>query len=356
MGNPIAIDSLSSPAPFDGCRHSVPIHRLKPADSPRGSGENSEHVRTLAEVEAGLPPILVHRQTMRVIDGMHRLRAALLRGNDTIEVRFFDGSDEAAFRLAVEANVTHGLPLTLAERKVAAERIVVSHAHWADRAIAVATGLSVKTVSGIRRRSSPEHRPSGSRRVGVDGRVRPLNAADGRLRAGRMIQERPEASLREIARLAGISVSTAKDVRDRVRRGDNPVPAGRGEGRSPSTAGNRANVALSPDAGPQKESGRSMEATLAILRNDPTLRFTEGGRTLLRWLLACSVGEDDWAELLDVVPTHTERLVADLARQHAVTWARFAEELDQRSVTPPSMDLPAQRSGGSKPPRPSDAL
>ena len=43
---------------------------------------------------------------MRVIDGMHRLRAAILNGRSSIEVEFFDGSDEEAFIRAVEQNVS----------------------------------------------------------------------------------------------------------------------------------------------------------------------------------------------------------------------------------------------------------
>ncbi|MGH8879883.1 MAG: hypothetical protein ACRD0P_21450, partial [Stackebrandtia sp.] len=56
----------------------VRIALLRPADSPRLDGENSEHTQMLAESSEKLPPILVHRQTMRVIDGVHRLSAALL--------------------------------------------------------------------------------------------------------------------------------------------------------------------------------------------------------------------------------------------------------------------------------------
>ena len=64
----------------------VPVSSLLSGDSPRLAGENLEHVQLLAVVQ-GLPPILVHRSTMRVIDGMHRLRAAKLRGDETIAVR-----------------------------------------------------------------------------------------------------------------------------------------------------------------------------------------------------------------------------------------------------------------------------
>lgn len=313
----------------------VPVRDLKPADSPRDAGEDPEHVRVLAQVQGDLPPILVHRGSMRVIDGMHRLHAARLRGDKAIEVRFVTGSDEAAFRLAVEANVVHGLPLTLAERKAAARRIIASHAHWADRAIAAVTGLSVKTVGVIRHATSPDHTRD-DRRVGIDGRVRPLSAADGRLRAHHLIEQRPDASLREIARKAGISVSTAKDVRDRVRRGENPLPRGR---EKPKTF-RPAQPEPVHDTG---DAGRSREDTLEILRKDPTLRFTEAGRALLRWLVARTVAESDWTGLVDAVPTHTARLVADLARQHAANWARFAEELEQRSADGPAVGVPAQR-------------
>jgi hypothetical protein len=48
--------------------------------SPRQGGENDEHARALAEPEERLPPIVVHGPSMRVIDGIHRVRAAIIRG------------------------------------------------------------------------------------------------------------------------------------------------------------------------------------------------------------------------------------------------------------------------------------
>src|SRR6267154_66006 len=83
----------------------ISLDLLKPADSPRLDGLDSRHAQVLAEIEVSLPPILVRRSTMRVIDGMHRLDAARIKGHDTISVRYFDGSEEDAFLLAVAANV-----------------------------------------------------------------------------------------------------------------------------------------------------------------------------------------------------------------------------------------------------------
>jgi hypothetical protein len=58
----------------------VPVLALRPADSPRLNGEDKAQIARLAETETPLPPILVDRRTMRVIDGMHRLMAASVQG------------------------------------------------------------------------------------------------------------------------------------------------------------------------------------------------------------------------------------------------------------------------------------
>src|SRR5215469_3704588 len=128
----------------------VPLGDLRPGDSPRLEGTDEEHATRLAETEEALPPILVDRKSMRIIDGAHRFMAASLRGQESIEVEFFDGSDADAFLRAVEANVQHGLPLTRADRWAAAARIVASQSHMSDRAIAEATGLSARRVASIR--------------------------------------------------------------------------------------------------------------------------------------------------------------------------------------------------------------
>jgi ParB-like nuclease domain len=164
----------------------VPVGSLRPADSPRLDGEDVEHIQMLAGVETRLPPILVHRATMRVIDGMHRLRAARLRSDEHIEVRFFDGSEQEAFVLGVKANITHGRPLSLLDRTTAAERIMVTHPAWSDRAIAAAAGIGARSVASLRRRLEAEAGDVDEvrARTGRDGRVRPLDSAEGRLRGG----------------------------------------------------------------------------------------------------------------------------------------------------------------------------
>ncbi|NUS55380.1 MAG: ParB N-terminal domain-containing protein, partial [Streptomycetaceae bacterium] len=165
-------------------------------------GQNDAHVVRLAEVDAPLPPILVDRRTMRVIDGTHRLIAAALRGAATIAVRFYDGSADDAFLHAVEANVRHGFPLSQPDRRAAATRIIASHPHLSDRAIAQIAGLGAKTVAGLRRtRADADPAPQPEARVGKDGRLRPVNSHEGRLTAAKVLAECPETPLRVVARL-----------------------------------------------------------------------------------------------------------------------------------------------------------
>ena len=139
-----------------------------------------------------------------------------------IDAYFVGGSKESAFVLAVQENSAHGLPLALPDRRTAAARILQAYPNWSDRRIAAATGLSARTVASVRCASAET--PQSHTRLGKDGRVRPLEATDGRQFAAELIHLRPEASLREIAEATGISPSTVRDVRARLDRGESPVP------------------------------------------------------------------------------------------------------------------------------------
>jgi DNA-binding CsgD family transcriptional regulator len=318
----------------------VPIASLLAGEPLRSAGCDVEHVMLLAGLESALPPILVERRTMRVIDGLHRLMAAFMRGHQTIEVEFFDGPAEDAFLRAVEANVSHGLPLSLADRRSAVERIVSSHPTLSDRAIARIAGVGAKAVAAARRRSTaPDTQSDG--RVGQDGRVRPANGALGRLRVAELIAQRPDASARELARIAGVSPATASDVRKRLRAGVGPLPDRAAA--TPPADPDRAAAAPSGDSDRGvAQSGRDGSArsfrlvqadpaqALEKLLRDPSLRHNEEGRQLLRLLRQNSLRTQEWSELTAAVPPHCSALVVSLARQYAATWQGFAQELDER--------------------------
>lgn len=282
----------------------VRVRSLRESDSPRLAGENAEHIRALAESDAQLPPITVHRATSRVVDGMHRLRVAALRGQEFIDAYLVDGDPDDVFVLAVEANVAHGLPLTLVDRKAAANRILRSHAHWSDRAVAAKTGLSPKTVGALRR-CSTEAAPRLNTRVGLDGRVRPIGVSPGRRIAAELLAVHPGASLRQIARAAGISPATVRKVRAELTATDGPTRSG------PTPPGARRSI-------------------LPVLRADPSVRCTESGRRLLRLLDLHAVSGPDWENLAGDVPRHCVDLVVAVARSCAAQWEAFAVSLEQR--------------------------
>ncbi|GAA0495162.1 ParB/RepB/Spo0J family partition protein [Streptomyces olivaceiscleroticus] len=305
----------------------MPIDSLLPSDSPRLAGESAEHIQVLALSEAVLPPIVVNLPTRRVIDGMHRWRAARLRGQREILVRFYDGDDEDAFIVAVETNNAHGLPLSQADRTAAAARIIHARPRWSDRRVASVTGLSATTVGAIRRRSADgSGRASAPARVGRDGKVRPLDATAGRLRAGDLMTQRPEAPIREIAEAAGVSPATALDVRRRLRNGEHPVP----ERQNPVSAA-RAEAPdqrVTVDQRVDDPSDTGWREALGELKRDPSLRFTDAGRTMLRWLHAHTAGLDQWKEHMDGLPPHTLRIVARLAHRNSVAWQEVLQHLE----------------------------
>ncbi|MEU5692849.1 ParB/RepB/Spo0J family partition protein [Actinosynnema sp. NPDC020468] len=275
------------------------------------AGADAAHVRALADAATPWPPIVVHRATMSVVDGVHRVRAARLRGDREIDARFHEGSSRDAFVLAVRSNTESGLPLTAADREAAATRIIDLHPEWSDRAIAAAAGLAAKTVAAIRSRSRVGAR--GGTRVGRDGRVRPLDPIAGRRRAYELVKATPGMSVRRLAREAGVSVGTASDVRARAARGDDPVPPGL-----------RARRAREVEPAPDHL------ALLRSLTRDPSLRFRAEGRLLLRWLGMRTVLAEDRAAVVAAVPPHCAPVVADLARACGDAWRELAEEVERR--------------------------
>jgi len=317
----------------------VPIDLLRPADSPRQAGEDEAHTRRLAESDAVMPPILVHRQTMRVIDGMHRLRSAERQGRCTIAVRFFDGDEADAFVLGVEENIRHGMPLSLTDRRAAARRIFESHPDMSDRAVAHSTGLSARTVGALRR--STAELPQLNERIGADGRRRPVNGKDGRRRAAEALLASPEASLREISRQAKVSLGTAHDVRRRLNRGEDPVhpPA------SPRTLPDQPDdLGQGTNAGGLNAELLDTSNRLRKLQADPTLKYSEAGRELIRWLSTHMRADAKRSHLVEAIPPHLVPVVREVARHCAESWTEFARDLQTHerrmtAVSSPEPDL-----------------
>jgi ParB-like chromosome segregation protein Spo0J len=294
---------LASESPIE----QVPVASLLRGDSPRLSGESKAHARLMVDA-ADMPAIIVHRSTMQVIDGMHRLTAAQLGLQDTIAVRFFDGTADEAFVLAVAANITHGLPLSSKDRKAAAPRILSMYPEWSDRTIAATAGLSHHTVAAIRRKCPTGQIAQLDSRLGRDGKARPLTSNEGRRAAAELIRADQSKSLREIAKEAHISRGTVQDVRARLQQGLEP------------------SVSKTHEAGLNFHLGRG-QAVLRRLWNNPAVRAPEKSKAMLD-LLSHSLRMAGEAQAASRnAPEHCRDAVAEFASTLGDFWHRLAEDL-----------------------------
>ncbi len=272
----------------------VPIAALRTAPwYPRVAGLNEDHARSLAECDGELPPILV-RRSMHVIDGAHRVRAAQLRGRNDIDAIVVDDSESEAFIRSVTANSRHGLPLTLRDRKQAAARLLRICPDKSDRAIAELAGLSGKTVGALRR--SIDDLPQLGARVGRDGRVRAISAPRDVVPDSRPTTDPPDTGAEPAA----------------------PSEPRRAPSRTGESAGSSTLLAFPTHQQPQQ--------ILAGLMRDPSLRYTEAGRSLLRGLHQQSMVTDQpWASLISAVLPHCLPAVITLANSYAESWKQLGE-------------------------------
>jgi hypothetical protein len=307
---------------------SLAVSSLTLGETPRSVETHIEHVRALADVAGTLPPILVHGPSRRVIDGVHRVRAAMLCGEQTIRARIYSGSLDDAFVLAVNLNAKHGLTLSRPERMNAAERILRSHGQWSDRMIAGITGLSAGTIRKLRQ-GSAESAAQPATRVGRDGRSRPVNSAAGRERARQLLVESPTAPVRAVAREAGVSAATVLDVRRRLAAGEDAIPQRLRNGGSLNNEIPVKEICQTPDLSEPKAPDVDVPAMLARLSNDPSIRLNGLGRFLLRWMMMSQHGMDASWQIIDAVPDHCVGTVATLARNYSARWAELATELDR---------------------------
>jgi hypothetical protein len=332
--------------PMNGLEHvpevDVPISTLVPGFCLRLTGTDPNHIRMLADAAGSvrLPSIVVQRRGSRIIDGMHRVEAAKLRREESICARFIDCTDEEALVLSIKLNVLHGLPLSRADRISGAKRILAAHRDWSDRAVAAVAGLSAKTIASLRNRSTEDMQFRG-KRLGRDGKWRPVSAIEGKVHAAEYIDAHPDAPLREVAREAGVSLGTVHAVRDRMRRSmdhtarelKRPAPDPADVPAPPSSISPGSHSpALSASAGRQDSRRLVWSEIAAKLASDPVLKYTEGGRAFLRWMASHSAQADEWHEFIDAIPAHWLREVSCLADSIGAEWCEFAAHLRSKQV------------------------
>jgi ParB-like chromosome segregation protein Spo0J len=277
----------------------------------REGGLDRAHVAALAEVPEAWPPIIVARDDHSVVDGHHRVAAARDLGLLRVRAVFFDGTPDDAYAEFVRQNVTHGLPLSLAERRRAARHMLSADASRSDRSIAGDCGLSPKTVANLRSELAPPAtggEEALARRTGRDGRARPVDVAELRARITRALEAEPTAPLREIARQVGASPETVRSVKLRMNE----------------TARNRE---PSPGA---TILGLHMDCGARGLTDDPTFVSRDDGDTFAKLFDATTVERASLLAHVESVPLSRIYEVADEARRRADYWREFADVLESR--------------------------
>jgi hypothetical protein len=324
----------------------VPVNALSSWVYLRQGGTNAAHVQLLIDAadSAQLPPILIQQEGCRVIDGVHRLEAAKLRGDATIKARFLDCTDSEALVLAMKANSIHGLPLSKADRVAGARRLLTAHPDWSDRAIAAITGLSDKTIAALRNQAA-DTAHLGSKRLGLDGKRRPVNAGECRRRAAEYISAHPNAPLRQVAKETDVSLGTVHDVNARLRSGVSPernehrIPAARPAVHPTPAVADTVTVTPGANGTPLRRKNHT-DAPLtwagiaAKVAQDPTIRYTEGGKEFLRWMAQHTSNLDGWREFVNAIPAHWRSVIAPIAESIGKEWSLFAEQLHGSGPTP----------------------
>ena len=135
-------------------------------------------------------------------------------------------------------------------------------------------------------------------------------------------------------------MSTVRDVRQRLDRGQDPVPErlrdpehrDRRPGASPcagTVPARAAGAAAVPPirAGCPGAQPRDTTTVVQTLVRDPSLRATESGRRLLRMLIATELESSVLAEIAEAVPAHCAPLVRAVALRRAEDWRQLAGQI-----------------------------
>jgi hypothetical protein len=297
----------------------VAVKTLTAGYSPRRGGVSPAHVQRLMETGGDWPPLLVRRSALTVIDGAHRLAAARALGLATVAVVYFEGNDAEARIEAIRGNKSHGLPLTLPDRKQAAIDVIAQHPDWSDGRVAEICSLSPKTIASLRVTNAPAEagrpgRPESASRLGRDGRRHPVGPIPPRDRVAQALAEDPGASLRTIAKRVGVSPETVRTVRRKLGR------AGLPGDRPPSQL---------PTIDPELLGTRPARQSWS---RDRALASTTDGARFAAWFDRYDVDESALWEHPRAVPTSRTYEVTDEARRRARFWTDFADRVEGRQL------------------------
>ena len=146
--------------------------------------------------KAKFPPIKVYRVNgeLWVVDGYHRLEAAKQCGFDTIEAEVFDGTRSDAILASLQANQTHGLRRSNADKRSAAKLGLKEFPNSSARDIADWCGVSHELVASIKRKRPGSNHGSEGKTRGRDGKWRKMRRPAAARATGEHAKGTSEAS------------------------------------------------------------------------------------------------------------------------------------------------------------------
>jgi hypothetical protein len=199
------------------------------------------------------------------------------------------------------------------DRHTAVRTMLAAHPEWADRRIGTHCGVSPRTVGRVRAQlaeAAPGDVTCADVRIGRDGRARPVDPAAQRQRVVEALVERPEASLRDIARAVGVSPETVRSVRAALA--DQPE-----------------RVATVPPVDLMAWSAARERAV--SWKPDHSFTSRDDGAVTARFLERTDVQECELDRHACAVPLSRVYEVSDEARRRAVFWAQLAERVELRA-------------------------
>jgi ParB-like chromosome segregation protein Spo0J len=114
---------------------------------------NEDAISRYEQILNVLPPntvVATETHGNLVADGYHRVTAAVRQGRPSIRATTTPGTYESAWEVAIQSNLSHGVPLTWREREQAVLHLAESG--MSQRAIARLMGITQQTVTDICRR------------------------------------------------------------------------------------------------------------------------------------------------------------------------------------------------------------
>jgi hypothetical protein len=139
-------------------------------NQPRIEQLDQAYINELAAIPDLWPPVVVVAANgghYILVDGFHRISAAQQAGMQQISATVLPmPADCDLLRLGFELNAAHGKPLTVADRKDYAQRLLAAEGSLSDREIGRRAGLHHETVGALRRGGQSNSATTAPRRPG----------------------------------------------------------------------------------------------------------------------------------------------------------------------------------------------